>query len=118
MTGHNAFSKRFLQRLNWIALAKATERRSKLLRAVSGSADCMTRSAVASKQRFTAFEVLRVRSLSECHGRYGGGQQSASYQAAGVKSRFSNVDRRLASAAQTAVMRSASCRCHASCSLV
>ena len=60
MAGHDALSKRFLQRLDWIALAKTAERRSKLLRAVSGSTDCMTRSAVAGKQRFTAFQILRV----------------------------------------------------------
>src|SRR5215475_14080196 len=118
MTRHNAFPKRLLQRFNWVALAKATERRSKFLRAVSSSADCMTRSAVASKQRFTAFEVLCERSLAKCHGRDCGGQHCVSDQAAGGKSRFSNVDRRLASAAQSAVIRSASCRCHASCSLV
>ena len=79
MTGHDALSKRFLQRFDWIALAKATERRSKLLWAVSSSADCMTRSTVAGKQRFTAFEILRVGSLTEYCGRYGDGQRSASY---------------------------------------
>src|SRR5262249_53281664 len=117
MAGHNALSKRLLQRLDWIALAEATERRSKLLRAVSGSADCMTRSAVASKQRLAAFEILRG-TLTECHDRCESGQHPNSCQAAGGKSRLSSVDRRLASAAQSAVMRSASCRCHASCSLV